>query len=174
MGETHTFHVYSCVPSRNVSQISYCMWQSKHVKAPASDLIFTTSKMPLPYPAYREGNGGATCLSRLRSHGLRQVVLRQKLTVQSPPRSRHPVLRCLQRLPMALRINPQTLSHFPPMHARSLAFFHFLRQHLLFPAPGPLHVLLPLFKILPTHFFRLKPTHPLLPILRSPFHLTPD
>lgn len=97
-----------------------------------------------------------------------------ELTVQSPPRSRRPVLRCLQRLPMALRINPQTLSHFPPMHARSLAFFHFLKQHLLFPAPGPLHVLLPLFKILPTHFFRLKPTHPLLPILRSPFHLTPD
>lgn len=86
-------------------------------------------------------------------------------------------LQCLQRFHQALRINPQTPSshpHLPPLHASSLAFLHFLQHHLLFPAPGPLHMLCPLCEILSPHFSRFKPAHVLSLVQRPSFTSTPD
>lgn len=139
-------------------------------------LIFTSSRILLLSPFYREGNGDAKCLTCLRSPGGTGA-----RTQQSRAHHTHVtlLLQCLQRLFTALRINLQTPSlhpHLPPLHANSLAFIRFLPHHLLFPAPGPLHMLLPLCKILPTHFFRLKPTHPssFTCSQRPSFPLTPD
>lgn len=125
-------------------------------------LIFASSRILLPSPIYREGNGDAKCLTCLRSHGGTGA-----RTQQSRAHHIHVtlLLQCLQRLSTALRINLQTPSlhpHLPPLHANSLAFIHFLPHRRLFPAPGPLHMLRPLCEILPTHFFRLKPTQPFI------------